>query len=497
MRAVAYDRASFDRTGEGKSNDRQHEENLRLIEYKRWTLVARKSDFSISAYGEKERPGWESVLEMIRNREVDVVVAYHLDRLTRNMADLEKLILLCEEHGVTVATATGDIDLTNDAGRMVARILAAVARQEVERKAARQKLAHVQRRAEGRPWAAIKMLGYSPTGEVIEQEAEAIREAAREVIEDRASLAELGRRWTDLELRSPYQQIKNDQGEVVGWKDWTPRGVKKVLTNPRLAGLITITHKEKGKGERLEVLGPGSWEPILSETELTLVTAKLTAPERTSGGVKSGRKAANLLTGIMVCSACGGTVRAGAARGVATYACNEWHTQVPRSEADELVRSAFAAAVALVSPGSVLEARGERVDPEGVAQEIAALRERQGVLARSFARGITPEDAYESAVLDISEQIRELEARVELGGSQVDWGALKAESVQNFLRESMEEQRRILQRAAVVTLHPSGRGGRSARRQVEVHVKGRRGEREILIPAHVPEMQKAPQPAMD
>ncbi|MBC7603903.1 MAG: recombinase family protein, partial [Ramlibacter sp.] len=57
-------------------------------------------------------------------------------RMTRSMLDLEALILLAEAKGVGIATATGDIDLTTDVGRMVARILAAVARAEGGRKAA-------------------------------------------------------------------------------------------------------------------------------------------------------------------------------------------------------------------------------------------------------------------------------------------------------------------------------------------------------------------------
>ena len=89
-----------------------------------------------------------------------MVLAWHLDRLTRNMLDLETLILLAEDHGVGVATVTGDIDLTSDVGRMVARILAAVARAEVERKGARQRRANQQRRAEGKRWTS----GWRPFG---------------------------------------------------------------------------------------------------------------------------------------------------------------------------------------------------------------------------------------------------------------------------------------------------------------------------------------------
>jgi DNA invertase Pin-like site-specific DNA recombinase len=465
MRALIYTRASLDRTGEGKSNDRQHEECIRLIDYKRWDVIGHEADVSISAYGEKERPAWLRVLASIEAGDVDVVVAYHLDRLTRNMADLERLILLCEKHDVLVATATGDIDLTNDTGRMVARILAAVARQEVERKAARQKLAHVQRRAEGRPWSAVKMLGYTNHGEVIEKEAAAIRQAMQEVIDGGASLAELGRRWQELGLTSPY---KDDD------KPWTPRGVKKVLTNPRLAGLITHDGV---------VLGQGNWEPIVDETTLTLVTAQLNQPSRISGSKKrAGRIPTNLLTGVMVCARCGETVRAGSKRGTETYMCPKWHTNVPRTEADELVRSAIASAFALTSPDAILEPRSRAVDPGSVATEIATLRDRLDMLAQSFMRGVTSAEAYEKAALDVKAQIERLEASVEGAAADVEWNEVRADLVRTFLGGDMDRQRRALARIATITMHPTGGRASSARQQVEVVVKGKRGE----IPAYSP-----------
>lgn len=469
MRAIIYARASLDRTGEGQSTERQTEECVRLAEYKRWDVVAKEVDLSISAYGDKERPAWLRVLAAIEAGEVDVVVAYHLDRLTRNMADLEKLILVCEKHNVLVATATGDIDLTNDTGRMVARILAAVARQEVERKAARQKLAHVQRRAQGRPWAGTKMLGYTRRGEIIPEEAEAIRDAAKAVLDDGVSLSELGRRWQALGLESPYKDKD---------KPWSPRGVKNVLTNPRLAGYIT----KDG-----EVLGKGEWEAIVDDMTMTLLLSVLNAADRTSGTNKSsGRIASNLLTGIMVCGKCGSTVRAGSKRGEETYACGKWHATVNRAEADELVRSAFASAVSLARPESILGGTTLTVDSESVGKEIAALQARQADLAMSFGRGAIPLAIFEAAMVDLTALIDSLMSRLKAAPAEADWIAGRAGAVANFLDQSVFDQRKVLARMATIRVHPSGRKATGAAWQIEVLVRGKRGETDIEIPAHMP-----------
>lgn len=510
LRAVIYTRVSLDESGEGRSNDRQRGECLRLIDFKRWSLVEvdgaeSVDDISISAYGEKERPGWERILRMIEAGEVDVVVAWHLDRLTRNMADLERLILLCEKHDVLVATATGDIDLTTDTGRMVARILAAVARQEVERKAARQRLAHVQRREEGKPWSSVKILGYDREGRIIEKEAEAIRQAMQDVINDRASLSELGRRWAEAgfvssaHLRVDRDAEPDEQGKKpVVIKDmkkaWSPRGVKMLLTNPRIAGYITSSLSKDGKTAPRVIVGKGDWEPIVDETTFTLANAKLTDPGRFSGGQRAGRKPLNLLSGIMVCSKCGDTVRAGTskvrmgeAKGRPAYVCNQWHVVAPREECDQLVLSAVAAVFATVAPGAATGgAEIPRADMEAIQEELGALRARQAVLTRSFSRGITPEADYEAAMTDIRQQMDALEQKAQRGSGDVDWQHIRAQAVRHFLQQPMSEQRAVLERVCEITLHPGSRWI-TTKDRLEVWVNGKGGGgRDLRIPALEP-----------
>ncbi len=69
----------------------------------------------------------------------------------RKLTDLEDVITRTEGSGVRIATVSGDIDLSTDQGRLVGRILASVARGEVERKGARQKAARAQSAVAGKP----------------------------------------------------------------------------------------------------------------------------------------------------------------------------------------------------------------------------------------------------------------------------------------------------------------------------------------------------------
>ena len=127
---------------------------------------------------------------------------------------------------------------------------------------------------------------------------------------------------------------------------WTHNSVRKILLNPRNAGIATYNG---------EVVGKGKWEPIISEETHALLVAKLTNPARLTRtkAPSRGRAAENLLRHRQV-RTCGENVNAGSGhKGLPIYQCASYHVSTSRPEADEIVRSAFAATVALVRPGGV------------------------------------------------------------------------------------------------------------------------------------------------
>jgi len=123
MRAVLYLRQSKDAGLTGLAVDRQRTECRRLAGERGWTVVEECVDNDTSASTGKHRPGYQRALQLAEAGDVEVIIAWHVDRLTRRVAELESLIELCERTGVRVATVSGDLDLTTDAGRLVGRIL--------------------------------------------------------------------------------------------------------------------------------------------------------------------------------------------------------------------------------------------------------------------------------------------------------------------------------------------------------------------------------------
>src|SRR5215469_6167494 len=159
LRAAIYVRQSRDYDGTGLAVERQRTDCEKLCADRGWTIVQVITDNDVSAT-KGRRAGWAEVLKLAEDRAVDVIVGWHVDRLTRKLTELEHLIAVSERTGVRVATVSGDLDLASDAGRLVGRILASVARCVVELKSARQRRAAEQSAGRGACQRIKRAFGY-------------------------------------------------------------------------------------------------------------------------------------------------------------------------------------------------------------------------------------------------------------------------------------------------------------------------------------------------
>src|SRR5262249_21268933 len=159
----------------GSAAERQRTDCGKLCADRGWTVVRTIIDNDVSAT-KGRREGWAEVLKLAESAAVDVIVGWHVDRLTRKLTELEHLIAVSERTGVRVATVSGDLDLTSDSGRLVGRVLASAARGEVERKSARQRRAAEQSAGRGAWQRTKRAFGYTNDGGIIDVEAATVRE---------------------------------------------------------------------------------------------------------------------------------------------------------------------------------------------------------------------------------------------------------------------------------------------------------------------------------
>jgi site-specific DNA recombinase len=131
-----------------------------------------------------EKPALAKLLQAVEAREVDCVVVYKVDRLSRSLLDSAHLLSLFERHGVSFVSATQDFNTNTSMGRLTLNILLSFAQfeREIISERTRDKLSAARRK--GKWVGGNPVLGYdvNPRGGrllVNEREAERVRTSFR------------------------------------------------------------------------------------------------------------------------------------------------------------------------------------------------------------------------------------------------------------------------------------------------------------------------------
>ena len=111
-----------------------------MCEYKNYEVYDVYEERGISAKTGNYRPEFERLLQDIKDRKVNTIVVLKLDRLTRSVADWEKILTFLEENEAYLDCANDEINTTNANGKMISRILTSVSQQEIERTSEKTKI---------------------------------------------------------------------------------------------------------------------------------------------------------------------------------------------------------------------------------------------------------------------------------------------------------------------------------------------------------------------
>jgi site-specific DNA recombinase len=76
-RTAIYTRISADQTGERLGVTRQLDDCMALADRLGWPVVARFDDNDISAFNGKRRPGFEALLDAMKQGQVDALICWH------------------------------------------------------------------------------------------------------------------------------------------------------------------------------------------------------------------------------------------------------------------------------------------------------------------------------------------------------------------------------------------------------------------------------------
>lgn len=454
QQAAIYARISEDRTGAELGVTRQIEDCQELAAAQGWDVVEVFTDNDISAYSGKARPGYQKMLAAMAAGGVDVILAWHTDRLHRSPLELEEYISISEKHRVTTRTVqAGELDLSTASGRMTARIHGAVSRQESEHKAER-----IRRKAEELALAGKWMGGSRPFGWQIVDRVPVIDEAEAAIIREAHSHVLAG-----YSLRSFIQSLAGRGIETARGGAWSYATLRQMLQRPRNAGLA------EWKGE---VVGESEFPAIVERHVWEATRSILSDPTRRRSQTN---RVKHLLAGIALCE-CLRPVKSGQItdrKGVKhmIYRCTEsgpGHVNKRMSYVDEhverhilffLAQAAHSDATAPIDP-AVLDA---------LRTDEAAHRERLNEAARLFGSGAIDGEQLSEMSKAIKAQLSAIQGKLaELDEANarrdevdmptdVDWSDTSA-SAKEWRGLHVERKRAWIRSRFIIVLHRHSRG---------------------------------------
>lgn len=238
--------------------------------------------------------------------EFGTVIAYSNSRLTRRPLELEDLIILSTDYGTVIRTVvSGDDDLSQPEGRMVARIKAAVDAGEADKVAQRVKRAVDQRKKLGEYHGSTAPFGYrivpqedraSVGVDLIPEAAEVsmIHEAVTRLLDANDSLYSVVRDWNAAGRRTR------------SGTPWRHGVLRKALTNPALVARTRPIVDQTRRAPQASVGYPARWEPILDDATFAALTRRLIDPTRFQSNPTGSRASKYSLAGrLTVCGRCG------------------------------------------------------------------------------------------------------------------------------------------------------------------------------------------------
>lgn len=237
-RAVIYARFSTENQKDASIDD-QFRVCQRIIDREGLELVARFEDRGISG-GTDQRPGYQALLSMARDKGFDVIVTEDISRLWRSMSEFGTRSAQLDDWKIHLITATGD-DTRHQGWGLVLNIKQAVAAH------LRAEIGHKTRRGlEGRALAGDptggRCYGYAGPAAIDEDQAAVVKHIFVEAAAGRSAIA----------IAACLNVYGIGRGRVCAPRGgaWRDSSVKAILRNRRYLGEITYgAHEVRGSAQ--------------------------------------------------------------------------------------------------------------------------------------------------------------------------------------------------------------------------------------------------------
>jgi site-specific DNA recombinase len=399
-RAIIYTRVSSDSTGRGRSVTEQETECRALCETKGWPVanVFTDNDIGASRWSRKDRPAYRELSDALLAG--DVLVTWEASRAQRDLSAYVELRDLCAERGVLWCYSGRTYDLSRGDDRFSTGLDALLSEKEAEQTRERVLRGVRANAAAGRPHGRLpygyRIIRNPTTGEAIdrvpdEAEAPIVREIVRRSVEGESMYSITA----DLNARGvPAPRPRADGTPNV----WAPSNARRMVSSPTYIGKRT---------HHGQIVGDAVWEPIVSAEDYEAMMAVFADPARKT---TTGHHPRWLLSGIVVCGACGGKSKVARSHGYTSYTCKDgFHTSRRTEHMDRIVTKAVVDR--LKSDDILASMSASKTVGEDVMAEAKALRARLDAFVDNAADGELSPAALARIEAKLLPQIADAERR--------------------------------------------------------------------------------------
>jgi site-specific DNA recombinase len=271
------------------------EHYIRAQAHLSWTILPGRYDDGGFTGANTDRPALQRLLDDVERGEIDLVVVYKVDRLSRSLLDFARLMERFDKKGVGFVSVTQNFDTSSSMGRLVLNILLSFAQFERELISERTRDKIQAARRKGKWTGGQVSLGYRIDPErrglaVVPEEADVVRMIFDLYLQTH-SIGVITERLNELGLSTKRHVSKN--GKARGGRRWNKSTVYQVLRNPLYIGKIRTADGQ---------LHPGEHEPLVSLEAFEEVAASMSL--RTTGRIRKNRDSEYILTGLLRCGPC-------------------------------------------------------------------------------------------------------------------------------------------------------------------------------------------------
>jgi site-specific DNA recombinase len=254
-----------------------------------WILVGEMYDDGGFSGATMERPAFQRLLSEVSAGQIDVVVVYKVDRLTRSLSDFAKIVDIFDRHAVSFVSVTQQFNTTSSMGRLTLNILLSFAQfeREVTGERIRDKIAASKKK--GMWMGGQPSLGYDVKDrKLVVNNTEAV--TVRRIFRRYTELKSVRELKEDLDAAGIVSKVRTaaSDGSRYGGRPIARGALYLMLQNRIYRG--EIVHKGKSY--------PGEHEAIVDEALWNNVQAVLTQNRVDRANGTTGNEP-NLLTGIL------------------------------------------------------------------------------------------------------------------------------------------------------------------------------------------------------